>query len=136
MFIGLAEFTEELDQGSRIGDSISRPIVRLLLVVLLLAAVPAQSRWAMGAESPADGIELVDGFSVPGEVVMTDHAGLVIIRSTQTWMAQSFPRKQVHAITKDGKRKTVNPKRKLTEEDKKYLDTQDIDIIAQVNLFD
>ncbi len=67
-------------------------------------------------------IELVDGTELRGRLAvqfeMPDH---VIVYSPRLATVRSFLKEHVHALTVDGKRDHFNPKRKLTDDDRKLL---------------
>jgi len=67
-------------------------------------------------------IELVDGTTVKGQLAvqfdMPDH---LIVYSPRLATVRSFPKDHVRALTVDGKRRQLNAKRELTDEDKKLL---------------
>ena len=97
-------------------------------VALALCAVMAGMSPARAAEeAPAlervpCTIELVDGRSVEGQLAvqfdMDDH---LIVYSPRFATVRSFLKKHVHALTVDGQREQLNPKRALTEEDEELL---------------
>jgi hypothetical protein len=67
-------------------------------------------------------VELVDGRKVEGRLAgqfkMDDH---VIVYSPRLATVRSFLKQHVHALTVDGKREQLNPRRELTPEDRKLL---------------
>jgi len=67
-------------------------------------------------------IELVDGTKVKGHLAsqfdMPDH---LIVYSPRFGTVRSFLREHVHALTVDGKREQLRPKRELSDEDKTLL---------------
>ncbi|MBS3734206.1 MAG: hypothetical protein KGY99_04695 [Phycisphaerae bacterium] len=67
-------------------------------------------------------IELVDGTEVAGKLAvqfdMPDH---LIVYSPRLATVRSFLKDHVHALTVDGKREELNPKRDLTDDDKTLL---------------
>ncbi len=67
-------------------------------------------------------IELVDGTEVAGKLaVQFDLDDHLIVYSPRLATVRSFLKDHVHALTVDGKREELNPKRELTEEDKTLL---------------
>ncbi len=86
---------------------------------LVAGAVVAAAAAAHAAEAPQAAqaaVELVDGVNVPAAVVI-EHGGRVIVRSATSGMAQSFSAKDVRAISVGGRRRELNPPRKLTVEE-------------------
>jgi len=67
-------------------------------------------------------IELVDGTKVEGQLAvqfeMDDH---LIVYSSRLATVRSFLKDHVHALTVDGGREQLNPKRELTDEDRELL---------------
>lgn len=86
--------------------------VTLVLVQAVLFSLPALAE---------DGLELVNGRLIGGMVVLEDHHGAFVVRSSRTHMAQSVRRGLVHAVVMGGERTVVNPKRELTEEERSAL---------------
>jgi hypothetical protein len=67
-------------------------------------------------------IELVDGSTAKGQLAvqfdMPDH---LIVYSPRLATVRSFLKDHVHALTVDGRRRQLNPKRRLTDTDRKLL---------------
>ncbi len=67
-------------------------------------------------------IELVDGTEVEGHLAvqfdMPDH---LIVYSPRLATVRSFLKEHVHAVTVDGERRKLNPKREFSDEDRKLL---------------
>lgn len=67
-------------------------------------------------------IELVDGTTIEGKLAvqfdMPDH---LIVYSPRLATVRSFLKEHVHAVTVDGERDQLNPRRTLTDEDRKLL---------------
>jgi hypothetical protein len=67
-------------------------------------------------------IELVDGTTIEGQLAvqfeMPDH---LIVYSPRLATVRSFTKKHVHALTVDGEREQLNPKRALTDADRQLL---------------
>jgi hypothetical protein len=102
-----------------------RTSIILASVAVLLSAL-ASTLYA--ADTPAlqlksCAIELVDGTTVQGHLAvqfdMDDH---LIVYSPRLATVRSFLKEHVHAVTVGGKREQLNPKRELTEEDRKLLE--------------
>ncbi len=67
-------------------------------------------------------IELVDGRTVEGRLaVQFEMDAHLVVYSPHRATVRSLLKKHVHAVTVDGKREQFNPKRALTEEDRKLL---------------
>ncbi len=67
-------------------------------------------------------IELVDGTAVNGRLaVQFDMPEHLVVYSPRLATVRSFRKKHVHALAVNGKREELNPKRELTEEDRKLL---------------
>ncbi|MFO8014905.1 MAG: hypothetical protein R6X20_16580 [Phycisphaerae bacterium] len=67
-------------------------------------------------------IELVDGRTVEGRLaVQFDLDDHLVVYSPRLATVRSFLKKHVHAVTVDGKRDQLNPKRALTDEDRAFL---------------
>ena len=67
-------------------------------------------------------IELVDGRTVEGRLaVRFDMDDYLIVYSPRLATVRSLLKKHVHVVTVDGKRRELNPKRALAEEDKPLL---------------
>jgi hypothetical protein len=89
-------------------------------VVLCLAAAAASA--ATGLELKPCTIELVDGREVEGHLaVQFDMPEHLIVYAPRLATMRSFFKKHVHALTVDGTRREMNPKRALTEEEKQIL---------------
>jgi hypothetical protein len=97
-----------------------------LVPVLCLAVCVASSAFAAEGtpelKLKACEIELVDGRRVEGQLAvqfdMPDH---LIVYSPRLATMRSFLKAHVYALTVDGKREELNPKRELTDEDRKLL---------------
>ena len=67
-------------------------------------------------------IELVDGRTVTGQLaVQFDMPDRFIVYSPRLATVRSFLKDHMHALTVEGKRKVLNPKRELTDEEAKLL---------------
>ncbi len=90
--------------------------------VLISAAAYARSDDGPELELKPCTIELVDGTEVAGKLAvqfdMDDH---LIVYSPRLATVRSFLKDHVHALTVDCEREELNPKRELTEEDRKLL---------------
>jgi hypothetical protein len=88
------------------------------MAILLVLTVPA----AAELELKPCTIELIDGSEVQGMLAvqfdMNDH---LIVYSPRLATVRSFLKKHVHALTVDDQRKTLNPKKALTEQDREVL---------------
>jgi len=94
-------------------------LIRLgTLLAILLVVVPAAAELDL---TPCT-VELVDGTKVEGRLAaqfnMPEH---LIVYSPRMATVRSFLKMHVHALAVDGEREELNPKRELTEEDKKLL---------------
>ena len=91
------------------------------IVVALALPVAAAEEAPELALQPCT-VELVDGTEVRGKLAaqfdLDDH---VIVYSPRLATVRSFLKDHVHALTVDGKREELNPKRDLTDEDRKLL---------------
>jgi hypothetical protein len=93
----------------------------LVAAVVSVLVLPG---WAAAAELELKPftIELVDGTPVAGQLAvqfdMPDH---LIVYSPRLATVRSFLKDHVHALTVDGKRRELKPKRELTGEDRKLL---------------
>ncbi|MBS3735212.1 MAG: chitobiase/beta-hexosaminidase C-terminal domain-containing protein [Phycisphaerae bacterium] len=96
--------------------------VPAVLLCLAAGAVPAAADETPELELKPCTIELVDGTEVAGKLAvqfdMDDH---LIVYSPRLATVRSFLKDHVHALTVDGTREELNPKRELTDEDKKLL---------------
>jgi hypothetical protein len=98
------------------------------LSALLLACLVATASYAADAPPTPDlkrepcTIELIDGTTVKGQLAvqfeMDDH---LIVYSPRLATVRSFLKDHVHALTVDGRREQLTPKRELTGDDKKLL---------------
>jgi hypothetical protein len=100
-----------------------RHVIAGTVGLALCAAVAGMSPARAAEEVPAPDlapctIELVDGRSVEGRLAvrfeMDDH---LVVYSPRVATVRSLLKKHVHAVTVDGKREELNPKRAFTEED-------------------
>ncbi len=67
-------------------------------------------------------IELVDGTAVEGRIAhQFGLDGHLVVYSPRLATVRSFPKDCIHATTVAGKREELNPKRELTDEDRKLL---------------
>ncbi len=103
-----------------------RPQTAIRAAVLCLVMLPMSPVYAAEQASELElkpcAIELVDGTEVEGKLAvqfdMDDH---LIVYSPRLATVRSFLKDHVHALTVDGDREELNPKRELTEEDKQLL---------------
>ncbi len=103
-----------------------RAVLRVVGMVFCMMAtgVPAApaAEKTPGLELGPCTIELVDGTEVEGQLAvqfeLPDH---LIVYSPRLATVRSFLKKHVHALAVNGKREELNPKRELTEEDRKLL---------------
>ncbi|MFO8014904.1 MAG: chitobiase/beta-hexosaminidase C-terminal domain-containing protein [Phycisphaerae bacterium] len=95
--------------------------------LVLCAMVAGMSPARAAEEAPAlelapCTIELVDGRTVEGRLaVQFDLDDHLVVYSPRLATVRSLLKQHVHAVTVDGKREQLNPKRALTEEDKRLL---------------
>jgi len=93
-----------------------------LAIGVIAVASPAFGEAAPELHLEPCKIELVDGRVVEGQLAvqfdMPDH---LIVYSPRLATVRSFLKDHVHALTVDGKREQLNPKRELTDEDKELL---------------
>lgn len=98
-----------------------------MLGVLVCVMVAGSSATPAAAETPELAlapctIELVDGRRVEGQLAvqfnMPEH---LVVYSPRLATVRSFVKDHVHAMIVDGKRRELNPRRVLTNEDKKLL---------------
>jgi hypothetical protein len=67
-------------------------------------------------------IELVNGHMIEGQLaVQAEMEDYLIVFSPRLATVRSFMKQHVHALTVDGRRKQLNPKRELTEQDRHIL---------------
>ena len=95
--------------------------------IIAVLSVPSLMAFAAGAAAdelqlePCT-IELVDGTEIEGKLaVQFDMPEHLIVYSPRLATVRSFLKKHVHAVTVDGMRETLNPKRELTESDEYLL---------------
>ncbi len=99
-------------------------LLSFALAACLLATVAsqAQAEATPGPQLKPCTLELVDGRKVEGHLAvqfkMDDH---LVVYSPRLATVRSLLKEHVHALTVNGKREELNPKRELTEEDKKLL---------------
>jgi hypothetical protein len=101
-------------------------LVAAVVAVLVLPGWAASPAHADDAQSELElkpcTVELVDGTTVEGQLAvqfdMDDH---LIVYSPRLATVRSFLKDHVYALTVDGQRKQLNPKRELTDEDRKLL---------------
>jgi hypothetical protein len=99
----------------------NRHSFELVAAVFAVLVLPG---WTAAAELELEPctIELVDGTTVEGHLAvqfeMDDH---LIVYSPRRATVRSFLKDHVHALTVDGEREQFNPKRDLTDEDRKLL---------------
>jgi hypothetical protein len=91
-------------------------------VCLVFLALPLAAETTAELKLKACTFELVDGTKVEGQLAvqfdMDDH---IIVYSPRLATVRSFLKRHVHALTVDGKREALNPKRELTDEDRKLI---------------
>ena len=104
----------------------SHKMTMKLVLILCLTACAASS--ALAADEAPElelkpcTIELVDGTEVAGKLaVQFDLDDHLIVYSPRLATVRSFLKDHVHALTVDDRREELNPKRELTEEDRKLL---------------
>ena len=99
--------------------------MRILAMIAVISIIACAGR--ADDESPALElkpcmIELIDGTEVEGKLaVQFEMDAHLIVYSPRLATVRSFLRDHVHALTVDGEREKLNPKRELTEEDRKLL---------------
>jgi len=90
--------------------------------VLLSVASPARAEDSSELKLEPCTIELVDGTTLEGHLAVQFHMeDRLIVYSPRLATMRSFVKDHVHALTVDGKRKQLNPKRALTKEDRQLL---------------
>ena len=103
-----------------------RAIIPALCVLLLAWPAAGAEEETPELELKPCTIELVDGTEVEGRLAvqfeMDDH---LIVYSPGLGTVRSFLRDHIHALTVDGKREALNPKREMTEEDRELLGRMD-----------
>jgi hypothetical protein len=101
--------------------------MELLLIFTALGGLPAHSADDLPDNTPGlvlqpCTVELVDGTQIEGRLAvqfdMPDH---LIVYSPRLATVRSFLKDHVHALTVDGKRRPLNPKRDLTADDERRL---------------
>jgi hypothetical protein len=95
----------------------------LVVVLAMWAAAPAHADEAQSElKLEPCTIELVDGTKIEGHLAvqfeMDDH---LIVYSPRLATVRSFLKEHVHALTVDGRREQLHPKRALTGDDRKLL---------------
>jgi len=104
-------------------DRIERVSMALIIGLAMWAPAPAQADDGQTElELTPCTIELVDGRQIEGQLAtqfkMDDH---LIVYSPRLATVRSFLKDHVHALTVDGQREQLNPKRELTDEDEQLL---------------
>lgn len=93
----------------------------IVLTSLLLAAPATAAEEASSIQLDPCTIELVDGSEVDGKLASVEMDEYLIVYSPRLATVRSFLKGHVHALTVDGKREKLNPKRELTDEDRHLL---------------